>query len=231
MQIVSGHYNPKWVRLNYATTHHHPPPAKIYPPPSTATHHQPKYIHHHQPPPTTSENISNNTHHHPPSSKVYPQSPTTIQSISTTTHHHPKHIHHHSAPPSDSQNFFYKKLIYKNLFPRTDGNVRNLNRRPAIAKKLSFTRPSPLILLHTPEMVFKSCNVNELYTVRNYFSFEKRQVFKWWKYSGVKNWKSHFKEIIEFRPLETGGGIFVKFYFLWIERNSVKVKNSPTLQN
>ena len=80
-------------------------------------------------------------------------------------------------------------------------------------------------------MVFKSCNVNELYTVRNYFSFEKRQVFKWWKYSGVKNWKSHFKEIIEFRPLETGGGIFVKFYFLWIERNSVKVKNSPTLQN
>ena len=28
-------------------------------------------------------------------------------------------------------------------------------------------------------------------------SFEKRQVFKCWKYSGVKVWQSYFKEIIE----------------------------------
>ena len=28
-------------------------------------------------------------------------------------------------------------------------------------------------------------------------SFEKRQVFKYWKCSGVKVWQSHFKEIIE----------------------------------
>ena len=45
--------------------------------------------------------------------------------------------------------------------------------------------------------------------------------------------------IFNFRPVAGGGWggtcsptqIFVKFYFLWIERNSVKVKNSPKLQN
>ena len=37
--------------------------------------------------------------------------------------------------------------------------------------------------------------------MRNYFSFEclsvKVEVFKCWKYAGVKVWQSHFKEIID----------------------------------
>ena len=92
-------------------------------------------------------------HHHPPP-------PTTFQNISTTTHHQPKYIHHHSRPPTDRQNF-NKKPIYKNLQPLSDGNVRNLNSRPAVTKKLFFTWPSPLFILHAPEMVLKSCSVNE----------------------------------------------------------------------
>ena len=43
----------------------------------------------------------------------------------------------------------------------SDGNVRNLNSRSAIAKKLFFTRPSPLFSLPAPEMVLKSYIVNE----------------------------------------------------------------------
>ena len=42
-----------------------------------------------------------------------------------------------------------------------DGNVTNLNSRPASAEKLFFTWLSPLFLLHTTEMVLKSCSVNE----------------------------------------------------------------------
>ena len=71
---------------------------------------------------------------------IYPPAP-------TTTHQQPKP--------------FFKKPIYENLWPLSDGNVRNLNRRPAIAKKLFYTWPSTLFLLHTPEMVLKSCSVNE----------------------------------------------------------------------
>ena len=78
----------------------------------------------------------------------------------------------------------------------SDGNVRNLNSRSAIAKKLFYTWPPPFFLLDTPE-IFCSVVLTNLYTLRNYFSFEKRQVFKFWKYSGVKVWQSHFKEIIE----------------------------------
>ena len=74
------------------------------------------------------------THHHPPP-------PTTSQNISTTTHHQPKYIHQHPPRPTNSQNLFYKKPIYKNLQPLSDGNVRNLNSRPAIAKKLFLHGP------------------------------------------------------------------------------------------
>ena len=108
-----------------------------HPPPSTTTHHQPKYIHNHSPSLTTSQNIS------------------------TTTHHHPRYIHQYPPPTTNSQNLFYKKHIYKNLQPVPDGNVRNLNSRPAIAKKLFYTWPSPLSLLHKQEMVLKSFSVNE----------------------------------------------------------------------
>ena len=101
------------------------------------THHHPTYIHHHPPPLTTSQNIS------------------------ITTHHHPRYIHQHPPPPTNSQNLFYKQPIYKNLQPLSDDNVRNLNSRPAIAKKLFYTWPSSLFLLHTPEMVLKSFSVNE----------------------------------------------------------------------
>ena len=113
---------------------HHPPPS------TTAIHQQPEYLHHHPPSPTTSQNMSTTTH---------------------TTHLHPKYIHHHSPPPTESQNFFHNKPIYKNLQPLSDGNVRNLNNRPSISKNRFFTWPSPLFLLHAPEMVLKSCSVNE----------------------------------------------------------------------
>ena len=123
-----------------------PPPTTIHyqPPPSTTTHHQPKYI-----------------HHHPPPAKIYPPPP-------TTTHQRPKYIHHHPPPakiypppPTNSQNLFFKKPVYKNLQPLFDGNVRNLNGRPAIAKKLFYTWLSTLFLLHTPEIVLKSSSVND----------------------------------------------------------------------
>ena len=87
----------------------------------------------------------------------------------TATHHQPKYIHHqprcihqHPPPPTNSQNHFFKKPIYKNLLPISDGNVRNLNSRPAIAKKLFYTWPTTLFLLHTPEMVLKSCSGSEI---------------------------------------------------------------------
>ena len=120
-----------------------PPPTTIHyhPPPSTTTQHQPKYIHH-QP---------KCIHHHPPKAKIYPPPPSTSQDISTTTHHH----------PPTAKTFFFKKPIYKNLQPLFDGNVRNLNGRPATAKKLFCTWPSTLFLLHTPEIVLKSSSVND----------------------------------------------------------------------
>ena len=43
----------------------------------------------------------------------------------------------------------------------SEGNVTNLNSRPAIAKKLFYIWPSTLFSLHTPEMVLKSCSGNE----------------------------------------------------------------------
>ena len=127
------------VRLNYATTHHHPLPA-------TTIHHHPPPAKIHPPPPTTSQNISTTTYHHPPKAKIYPPPPSTSQDISTTTHQQPKP--------------FFKKPVYKNLQPLFDGNVRNLNGRPAIAKKLFYTWLSTLFLLHTPEIVLKSSSVN-----------------------------------------------------------------------
>ena len=80
---------------------------------------------------------------------------------STTTLHQPKYIYHHSPPATDSQNLFNKKPIYRNLQPLSDGNAGNLNSRPATAKKRFFTWPSKLVLLNTPEMVLKSCSVNQ----------------------------------------------------------------------
>ena len=127
-----------------------PPPTTIHyhPPSSTTTHHQPKYIHHHPPPakmypppPITTHQRPKYIHYHPPPAKIYPPPP-------TTTHQQPKP-------------FFFKKPIYKNLQPLFDGNVRNLNGRPAIAKKLFCTWPSTLFLLHTPEIVLKSSSVND----------------------------------------------------------------------
>ena len=116
------------------------------------------------PPPTT-------IHHHPLPAKIYPPPlttthrrpppPTTIQNISTITYHKPKYTHQHLPPPTDSQNVFYKKPIYENPQLLSDGNVRNLNSRSAIAKKPFFTWSSPSFLLHTPEMVLKSYSVNE----------------------------------------------------------------------
>ena len=69
---------------------------------------------------------------------------------------------------------FYKKPIYKNPQPLSDGNVRNLTSRPAIAKKL-FTLGSPLFLLHT-QMVLKILVWKTFILCET--SFEKRQVFK-----------------------------------------------------
>ena len=63
--------------------------------------------HHHPPPSTTT---------HPTPAKIYPPQ-------LTTTHHQPKYIHHYSPQPTDIQNFFYKKSIYKNLHPLSDGKV------------------------------------------------------------------------------------------------------------
>ena len=106
-----------WVRLNYINTHHHPPPPTTSQNISTTiTHHPPPSAKKYAPPPTTSQNISTATYHHPPSAKIYP--PT-----SNTTHQLPI--------------FFYKKPIYKNLQLLSD--VRNLDSRPSIVKKLLFT--------------------------------------------------------------------------------------------
>ena len=69
------------------------------------------------------------------------------------------------------------------------GNVTNLNSRPAIAKKLFYTCPSTLFLLHTPEMVLKSCSVNEPFIL-----CETSLVLKKGKCLSVEN---ILKEIIE----------------------------------
>ena len=95
-------------------------------------------IYHHPLLPTTSK-IYPPHPPHPPSAKIYLPPP-------TKTHHQPKDIHHHSPPPTD--NFFYKKPIYKNLWPLSDGNVRNLNSRPAIAKKLFLDGPLHFYYIH-----------------------------------------------------------------------------------
>ena len=125
---------------------HHPPPSTTthhYPRPSTTTHHQPKHIHHQPPSPSTSQNIS-----------------------TTTTRHQPKYIHHHPPPPSTTQNISTNTHQHpptaKTFFLRNPF-IRNLNSRPAIAKKLFHTWPSPLFLLHTSEMVLKSVNKPSYY--------------------------------------------------------------------
>ena len=84
------------------------------------------------PPPTTSQNISTTSHHHPPPAKIYPPPP-------TTTRHQPRYIHQHPPTPTNSQNLFYKKPIYKNLYPLSGGNVKNLNIKPAITLSFLFT--------------------------------------------------------------------------------------------
>ena len=90
-------------------------------------------------------------HHHPPPAKLYRPHPPPA----TTTHYQPKYIHylhpkyiHHHPPPAKiysppfttthRQPKLYKKPIYKNLQPLPDGNVRNLNSRPAINCKETF---------------------------------------------------------------------------------------------
>ena len=57
-------------------------------------------------------------------------------------------IHHDPPRPTNSQDLFYKKPIYKNLKPLPDGNVRNLNSRAAIAKKLFLDRPLDFYYIH-----------------------------------------------------------------------------------
>ena len=84
------------------------------------------------PTPTTSQNISTTSHHHPPPAKIYLPPP-------TTTRHQPRYIHQHPPTPTNSQNLFYKKPIYKNLYPLSGGNVKNLNIKPAIALSFLFT--------------------------------------------------------------------------------------------
>ena len=101
---------------------------------------------------------------------IYPPAP-------TTTHQQPKP--------------FFKKPIYENLWPLSDGNVRNLNRRPAIAKKRFYTWPSTLFLVHTPEMVLKSCNENEPFIL-----CETSLVLKKDKCLSVENILKEIKELI-----------------------------------
>ena len=87
-----------------------------------------------------------------------------------------------------------------NLLPLPDGNVRDLPSRPAIAKKLFSTWPSPLfyiILLHRQEMVLKIVLWTNFTLFQTSLVLKKREVFLRWKYSGVKVSQSHFKKIIE----------------------------------
>ena len=134
------------------------------------------------PPPSTT------TQHHPPPAKIYPPP-------LTTTYHQPIYIHQHPPPPTNSQSLFYKKPIYKNLWPLSDGNVRNPNSRPAIAKKL-FLHGA----LHYFYCITRNCS-KKLQCEQTFIlcetSFEKRQVFRCWKYSGVKVWQSHFNSLIK----------------------------------
>ena len=71
-----------------------------------------------------------------------------------------------------------------------------MNSRPAIAKKLFFNTALSIIFT----TIFRN-GLKKLQCERTFIpcetSFEKRQVFKCWKCSGVKVWQSHFKEIIE----------------------------------
>ena len=98
-------------------------------------------IHHHPPPRTTSQNISTTIHHHPPP-------PTTSQNISTTTRHHPPQPKIYLPPFTTTHwQLFNNKSIYKNLKPLSDGNVRNLNSTPEIAK--FFTWPSIIFTTYT----------------------------------------------------------------------------------
>ena len=135
------------VRLNRATTHH-----------------KSKYIYHHLPPPTTSQNISTTIHHHPLAakyihhhplqSKIYPIKKVFFKENIEIFHSEVNDEKHFDQLVNNTlcqyfPTFFYKKFIYKNLQLLSDGNVRNLTSRPAIAKKRFFTRPSPLFLLYT----------------------------------------------------------------------------------
>ena len=150
------------------TITHHPPPAKIYPLPPTSIHHHPPLL-------TTSQNIPTTIQHHPQKAKIYPPPSTTIHRKPKYIHHHQPQSKIYPSKKrfyqknikifiqkqmmknilinqlvthyvSIFQSFFYKKPIYKNLQPLPNGSVRNLTSRPAIAKKLFSTWPSPLFL-------------------------------------------------------------------------------------
>ena len=101
------------------------------------------------------------THHHPPPS-------TTSQNISTTTHHQPKYIHHHPPPAK--------------IYPPPPTTTHQ-QRKPFFIWDpfIRISRwPSPLFLLHTPEMVFKSLQCEQTFMLCK-TSFEKRQVLQCWK--------------------------------------------------
>ena len=142
----------------------------LHSPPSTITHHQPKYIHHNPPPPTTSQNIITTCHHHPPLAKIYPSPP-------TTTHHQPRYTYQHPPRPTNIQNLFYKKPIYKNLQPLSDGKVRNLNSRPAIAEKLFLYMALSIIFTAYTRIGLKKLQCERTFIICE-TSFEKRQAFK-----------------------------------------------------
>ena len=127
------------------------------PPPTTINYHPPlsTTIHHYPPPAKTYPSPATITlhqpkyinHHHSPPAKIYPPPP-------TTTQHNPKYIHQHPPAPTNSQNLFLRNPF-----------IRNLNSRPAIAKKRFNTWPSPLFLLIHQKWFYKVWT--NLYTMRN----------------------------------------------------------------
>ena len=77
--------------------------------------------------------------------------------------HHPppSTTSQHSPALTSNQKFFYKKTVYKNFQPLSDGNARNLTSRPEIAKKLFFKWRSPLFLIHTQEISIKILSIHK----------------------------------------------------------------------
>ena len=104
---------------------------------ATTTHHQPKYIHHHLPPPTTSLNN--------------PPPPSTSQNISTTIHNH----------PLTAKTFFIRNPFIRISSHCLTATWETWTTDLQLLRNFFFTWPTPLFLLYTPEMVLKSCSVNE----------------------------------------------------------------------